>query len=519
VASDKDIKQLLKKGLTGMEAARLIIQDSLEVDHGREGFLSDTDIGRIKNSLKTATDISEYNRWIQVYRLIDYSLKDAKIISLEASRFLSLACDLLESYHLEHRVRRALAYFIPAIVTQKQYEELRAQQTERKLAELWTISNTLLELGLNLFPELEDEAEEPDEEGYLYEFDEFLRRRYPDRYAQAIDLIIQSIREGKLRPVALREDALAKLRALEAEADEIRAKSDQDNLLEGKEFWLEYAKREETIRRTGYEEARAEQNAEDILASLEALKTGSLPEHMEEQLLKYTFLQASEVAGLDLWIGCLEQYIPGLDEESRVRPEGSVEPLKVAIIQDPAPSDLDARGYYKDPTPEVLFNLSRHPRPQEWKDLPGDLQTLQHKASESIKVFLAIQAVLEAISEILGVNLLSDMETWYKDTENTVEMYNFLATPRESKSIPGYIDKPPYYLGLPKLPRLKIGRLKPTARSIQYYRERMAMALGDNWWQEAVRTLEFQVDDPDSLAQAMKEEMQADKEKREAGNA
>jgi len=38
--SKQEIKQLLKDGLTGQEAGRLVLLDSIEVDHGRPGLLT-----------------------------------------------------------------------------------------------------------------------------------------------------------------------------------------------------------------------------------------------------------------------------------------------------------------------------------------------------------------------------------------------------------------------------------------------------------------------------------------------
>jgi len=39
MATQADIKRLLSKKLTGLEAAKLILQDNVEVDHGRDGLL------------------------------------------------------------------------------------------------------------------------------------------------------------------------------------------------------------------------------------------------------------------------------------------------------------------------------------------------------------------------------------------------------------------------------------------------------------------------------------------------
>jgi hypothetical protein len=85
-------------------------------------------------------------------------------------------------------------------------------------------------------------------------------------------------------------------------------------------------------------------------------------------------------------------------------------------------------------------------------------------------------------------------------------MYNSLLEPR------GEYHQPPHYLGMPKLEALRIGRLKPTARSLRYYRERMALALGDDWIKEAFKTLDFKPSEAGSLAERMAKEMRLAKQ-------
>jgi hypothetical protein len=62
--------------------------------------------------------------------------------------------------------------------------------------------------------------------------------------------------------------------------------------------------------------------------------------------------------------------------------------------------------------------------------------------------------------------------------------------------------------------QLKIGRMEPTAKSLRYYQERMAIALGDAWMREAVRILEYEQAEEGSLAQEMADELAEELEKR-----
>jgi hypothetical protein len=56
--------------------------------------------------------------------------------------------------------------------------------------------------------------------------------------------------------------------------------------------------------------------------------------------------------------------------------------------------------------------------------------------------------------------------------------------------------------------------MKPTAKSLRYYQERMAIALGDAWMREAVRSLEYEQAEEGSLAQEMADELAEELEKR-----
>ena len=118
--------------------------------------------------------------------------------------------------------------------------------------------------------------------------------------------------------------------------------------------------------------------------------------------------------------------------------------------------------------------------------------------------------MIEAVSEILGVKLTADLEKWHDELLPIINYYNDLLTRGKDQSI----LRPPHYLGMPKLDGLKIGKLKATAKSVQYYRARMAMALGDEWWQEATKALDLQAEEEGSLAEKFTQELKAEKERR-----
>jgi len=479
VANKTDIKRLLSKGLTGLEAAKLILQDSWEVDHHREGFLSSSDIQRIKTSLRTQQDIEDYNKWIRVYQLLDYTLKDAHIHALEAEATLQIASRELERYHLEHRIRAILGFGLPAIVTEKQYQELKAKQRASLLAK----KKSLYGLACSIQDEEED--------------------TFP---SQALQELLPMMRDGRIRPVLLPEEAIQQLKDLEAEAQAHRDQAKEHPDMQDENFWRDHSRREEQILEEAYPKARP-----ILPEELDVLEPPLPEDPTEEQdrLFYYLYFSSQDLYDAGLLRDWIDEYVPDLDEETSARPAGMMQARSVAIIQDPSSFDLDERGYYKDAGAEMLSKLSGYERRQKLNrdfTIPEFLEVTHHKASELIKIFLAIQAVTEAVSEIIGVKLTEDLEEWYSKLETTIDLYNAMLTPRSE------LVGLPHYLGMPKLNRLKVGRLKPTAKSIRYYRERMAIALGDEWWREALNSIEFQEAESESLAEEMIHDIEAVRE-------
>ena len=90
----QEVKRMLREGLTGQEAGRLVLLDSVEVDHGRPGLLTSKELERIKRSL-LPEEASVYNAIVYAYQLTGYSLLEAKAHYLEArlnlERMISLS--------------------------------------------------------------------------------------------------------------------------------------------------------------------------------------------------------------------------------------------------------------------------------------------------------------------------------------------------------------------------------------------------------------------------------------------
>jgi len=448
-----DIKKILSKGLTGKQAGKLIFQDNWLVDTRRGGFLSERDMSSIKAGLKTDRDIKEYNSYVRLYKYVDYTLKEVRISSLEAESYLSYIYLLLQPYELAEAYR--LAYmFIPAIVTQKQYEELSAKQKDIMLKRAMSLQELISILsGVDLEYILDEDEPEP-----VIDFQK------DERLIQAVEKIKELLRGGKLKPLKLKE-------------------------------WGNY-----------YDAHKLKipaQPVKEVVEMLDKLLTGEL-QYDEDNSLDLTVFRGQnlyEIEELGGWIKAeIEDYVPNWDTETGARPADMMQSRYVAIIQNPQPEDLDERGYWIE---KDFFGSYLKPDAKRDSELIASLMKI---IRERIKAFLGIQSVLEAISKVIEVDFLEDLEQWRQELQSIVEILN-----RQIESMDGKWER----LGLPELKPIKTGRMKATMATIRYFRERMALALGDNWWEEPRDNFKLEADEPDTLAQEFSEELEEVLAKRE----
>ena len=438
-----DIRKLIRGGLTGEEAGKLVFQDNWLADRGKKGLLDKRDIADIKASLKTSRDIKVYNSYIRLYELVDYTLKEANIFALEAQ-----FCQTWEIYTQHRLVMKSyydsvLLFDMPAIVTQKQYEELSQKQRELKLKQPNTLTE-VLKMRANLYGDWE-----PEEDGF-------------EKWRLAIQEIQKLIREGRLTP--------------------LRLKDEQDyrdfNLRE-----IEYLP------------------AEDTLKKLDAWLAGKLSKEEVDSLLEMTVFIGADLyeAGLPEWIKYIETYEPLLFDETVARPDGMMQAQRVAIIQNPEPDEIDERGYWIE---KDLFNSKEKPNIEKEKE---DIQTFLKAIKINIKGMLTIMTVMDAISQIVGVDLTEDIRDWYKQIEEMVDVFNTAVDELLAYANPWIED-----LGLGDYNesyQLKLGKLKPTAKSLRYYEDRMATALGADWRIEAIKNLKYEPAEEGSLAQELEGEI------------
>jgi hypothetical protein len=452
-----DIKKILSKGLTGREAGKLIFQDNWLVDTSRGGFLSERDMSSLKAGLRSERDIKEYNSYVRLYKYVDYTLKEVRIVGLEAESYLNYTYRILETYELAESF--SLAYmFIPAIVTQKQYEELKAKQRALKLEQVSSLQELISYLSeVDLEPILNEDEPEP---AIDFQKDE--------RLIQAVEQVKELLKAGKLKPLRLKK-------------------------------WDDY-----------YEAHKLKipaQPVREVVETLDKLLAGEL-QYDEDDALRLTVFRGKSLYEMEEMEGFIkswiEEYTPNWDEETSARPAGMMQSRYLAIIQNPSPDDLDKRGYWIER--DYLGTKID-------KDIKRDSEAItvfMNSSRERIKGFLGVKSVLEAISKVIEVDFLEDLEDWSNELNLIIKILN-----AQIKRLDGKWER----LGLPELKPIKMGQMKATASTIRYFRERMALALGDNWWEEPKDNFKLEADEPNTLAQEFAEELEEvlDKELKKRG--
>ena len=445
-----DVKRLLSKGLTGKEAGRLVFKDYWLTDTQRVGFLSEKDVSSLKAGLKSDKDIKEYNSFIRLYKYVDYTLKELRIVALEAEVLLHITYRILDAYGM-HEAFRLAEMYIPAIVTQKQYEELKVKQRAQKLEQVSSLQELISYLSEVDFEIIVDDDEpEPEPETEIdFQNDERLRG--------AVSTLQELLRAGKLHPLKLKN---------------------REDYYDGHKLKI------------------PAQPVQEVIEMLDKFLTGEL-QYGEDDSLRMTVFRGKNLYELEELEGFIkswiEEYTPNWDEETSARPLGRMQSQYVAIIQNPLPEDLDKRGYWIE-----RDYLGSNLKPDAEKD-SETITTFLHASKERIKGFLAVQSVLEAISRVIELDFLEDLEQWRQELQAIVEVLN-----KQIDRLDGSWDR----LGLPELKPIKIGRMKASASTIKYFRERMALALGENWWEEPRDNLKLEADEPDTLAQEFSEELE-----------
>lgn len=510
-----DVRRILEKGkLSGWELGRLVLQDNVEVDHQRPGILSPADIKAVQRRVDSLNimEAAEFSKLQNLYRIVTYTIQEGKIQGLEALDMLHSAISLLRRFQVEDEIRKVMMFALPAIVTEKQLADLKAAERAFKLAELKKVRHVLEDIVHELAPE--EAVKRWRETDFMFLTDFLADSLRPEDRAivkEAAERLIQLIREGKIQPVLLPEKVIKKLKKLEQQRDDREADEETGDAppeeyatvrarLEKKDLFIRQAYAEGLAQMTKARRA-------SITSILERIADGSFLQGWgddEDDLLEYSYCTGEEEyqAQVKRWMEFVDTYHGDYEPGSSARAGGYVQSLAgVAVLLDPRSDQVDERGHFIDMATRMLADVSgwagyKKILKENGDSLPDRVKRLHQAARLKIKGFLSIRMIMEAVSAAVGVDFLEDLEEVEQRLDLAVQVYNDHTQPPEQLGKEKHLfSGPAHYLGLPKLKALKIGKLKPTARSVQYYKERMAISLGEGWYETAIKTVEYETDE------------------------
>jgi len=92
-----------KKGLSGLQASRLLLADNVEVDHKRPGILLEERYQSLieGEGLASSRDKTVLNMWQFVYRMVDLTIREATVKGQEATLTLHKECYLFSYFNFE----------------------------------------------------------------------------------------------------------------------------------------------------------------------------------------------------------------------------------------------------------------------------------------------------------------------------------------------------------------------------------------------------------------------------------
>ncbi len=445
MATKADVRAILKSGkLTGQEAARLMVQHFVDQDHRRGALLTKAQVKSITKAVasRPAEEILAYNAMLEAYRLVEYTLREAHIISLEIRRLLAETARELDRMVMAWNLLEEQLRW-PAIVTEEQLADLQARQRERKLKQLYCLNQIIAERASEIIAQ--DETVKGD-----------VRTQCEVALAQAMQQIETMIADGRLQPVEL--DCRADHHRLRPMQPALQAQPGSRNV----SWWPESDQR---------------------------WARGTTDDEKDRQLRTYVSGDQLYEASLPEWQYEIDTYRHW--QESRYLPYNEQGP-NVAVLHEPVllPGMIDEHKYYRAPDlvelsglPTMERSLVRREKGAMWL-----LQERHETIIEMLRFFLAHQPVLKALSDLIGVQLYERLDAWQKEIDEAIEGYASVAGLPCLQPVPDEERQhwaPEWLARKFPTPLLPLHGLKPDGQRVRQLQERMARPLGDAWWNEA----------------------------------
>lgn len=476
-----DIRRLAAKGLSGGEAGRLVLQQLLELERGRDGFLSDGDIGGLRACLRTPGDDADYRSMVHLYAAARLMIFEAQIASQQTVHFLRELERELDRYATSARVRH-LCRNLPLLVSEKQYRAMKDRQRERLLGRLYSLAEVIEERTIELL-------------GGYARCDEATEEACIQACGAAEQELDKLIDAGTLKPLRLGHTA-SLYTFMEAEAKRA-GPTDLEELVE--------------LCAPEQERAETERGHAAYLARLEAsLAQGDLTEGNDvsrycgdvaaedEERLLHHYLSGEQLyaAGLPEWRRLIDEF--------KLWQEGEHHAADLAVIREQELGELDEDGRYRsywlarlDDVMDVQGREAAYAF-SSGGSLAELLESMLTAACVRARVLLAYLQVIEEMGRVARVSFLASWlglvpfefrallpeeegEDFLSEVKLAAKSYNAMA--KQVSRLRGEISGP-------RLQAFELEELQPDEAILAILRERIAVGvggtgLGADWWREA----------------------------------
>lgn len=444
------VKRIITKGLTGWEAGKLILQDTVDSYLYQEPFLTEADIDTIRSTPMQGADVRDYNMFMALCLGFNFGHIFGEWACVDAGLHITY----LDGIFRDANKRRVVELYEssgPRIVTRKQYEDIIAAQKQKKLSFEYSLSYVIEERFYAIAPT--EAREEIDDLGIDIESAEAFASVIPEKYKtvleQAVDEICSLYATGKLPAVCQSEDT---------------------------------------------------KEAEPLLAKW---KKGQLSEQDTMKLVDMLFVTGQQLYDCDElpewkdYANSYHQYMFG-DEDERFK-------HVYAILEDYIGIWLDDNGYYKGPSKaskfvgrdsEYLLGLIDHDNKSKKsiKTVATKLRDKLDTAEQNIRMVLAVKAILDAAAEAVELSVPSKggmLPLPYIRVGAFTGMYNLRLEAHNEKRLPWESGETRLDKALKMLPAIDLEKLKPGPESLKQLKaDILKDTQGNNWLQKKLRLLE-----------------------------
>jgi hypothetical protein len=128
-----DIKKLLKKGLTGEDAGKIILADCYRDLRGEKVLYTETEIKALFDGLITREQIIAYNSYIDLRDILMKLTTTIEASALNAGKRLLTVIIACQQLATKNKITKDIPSIVPELMTEKEYNDKLASHKKTKL--------------------------------------------------------------------------------------------------------------------------------------------------------------------------------------------------------------------------------------------------------------------------------------------------------------------------------------------------------------------------------------------------